>query len=952
MTSRLLACGLAGLIGCGALGVGCRPQTASAPRANAVTQLSWSELPALADQGAPKPPRLKADDGSELGLRSVAVRAFVLPPVAYTELELQFATIPANSKGATCSVELPPGAAVSRFAVHGPNGFQDAVIVGPAQAALALSSGAEQPTVSGPSEPRRFSVRVLNQPGQAPRLLLAYAERLPLARTPYRVPLLGLTKLDSLRVTVDVAEPHAQRFQLARASFTPDRDFALTAEQVGAGTGSETLAWRAGKYLVARIAPETTPSSELTFMVDTSAAEQAPLELIAERLLAIGAALAKQQPNLLISVLGFDQDVHPVLVRSRVPLTAAQLAPLQKLGRLGGTDLVNAGLAPIEQELPHEHLVMLSDLKNTIAPVSNTALASDGRSRCDFLTLNAAAETALREKLKSQGALDDLPGVIARLDAEPTQIAERLLAPTPSKTTLHVAGASWVSPYQNEEMGQTELLPRVGDAVWVLAELAEKEPFKLTVQGKALSNVRTSSDPAVVALLAQIVGQERLNQLLAGYGSAFLDEPSAPAVPDQLTRISKAYGLLPEQSSILVGAGTASSPALAGRTVEPLAAPREIMTVQQPPNVSTTVAHEKCPDLIGFGKERATERSCPPLYVSFSQAEARLIASVLFANGSSQPNVAASPQLPQLADLLALRPELARLVVKASSIARAEGVIQYLVKRGISPERLHPARLDESATPMRRPAPSCKSPGEAVVLEVHAMSAAPLSTSIVKKPPSTFSANPSRLASIEQALHSAQLKSDKVGLARARALSEHWLAEAPASPLPYVALGESLLALQDTRGAARAYGSLFDLSAPGAGLATAAAARLQQLAPEGRAMHHYNDGNRALEQRWRELAAATWSERQRDPHAGLEASRAGAYAALRAQRSFEAFFGMLEAAARSPLSAHRAAGLCARLRGGGARRAQLARDVPAARLFVSTTSKRARCLFELGRRGQ
>jgi len=901
ISRRLLVWGAAGLVACGSLGIGCRPQGADAPRSNAVTRLSWGELPALANQAVRAPARLKADDGSELRLRSVAVRALVLPLAAYTELELEFAAIPAHSQGATCSVELPPSAAVSRFAVQSPNGLEDAVIVDSAQARLALSSGAQPPSASDPSEPHRFSARLLNQPGRAPRLLLAYAERLLPTRVPYRIPLAGLPKLDSVRVTVDVAAPHALRYQLARANFTPDRDFALTAEQLG--TGAETVAFRAGKYLVARIAPETTPSSELTFMVDTSASEPAPLERISDRLLAISAALAKQEPDLLISVLGFDQELHPVLVHSRVPLSAAQLAPLRELGRLGGTDLVYAGLAPIEQRLPREHLVMLSDLENTMAPVSNAALPRESQPRSDLLALNAAAETTLREKLKRAGGLDDFPGVIARLDDDPTQIAARLLTPTPSKTTLRVDGASWVSPHQSEYVRESEITPRIGDAVWVLAESAEKQPIKLTVHGKALANLQTSADPAVMALLAHLVGQAQLDQLLAGGGSAYLDEDTAPAVPDQLTRISKAYGLVPEQSSILVGAHPAHSAALAGRVVEPLAAPRAIMTVERPPDAATTVANEKCPDLLGFNKQRAPEQSCPPLYVSFSAPEPRLIAEVQFGKGSSQPNVAASPHLPQLADLLTLRPELAQLSVKASSTARAEGVIRYLVRRGISLARLHAAQWDAPAAPVRRPTPSCKSPGETVVLEVRAMSAAPLSPPLVKKPISTFNASPSRLASIDQLIRSAQLKSDKPALTRARTLSERWLAEAPASPLPYIALGNSLMALQDARGAARAYGSLFDLTAPGAGLAMAAAARLQQLAPDRLAMGHYNDGNGALEQRWRELAAATWGASERDPHEGLEASRASGYAALRAKRSREAFYELLGAAARSPLSA-------------------------------------------------
>lgn len=877
--SLLLGVSLASGAGCAA-----KRLPGSAANTSCVTQVEWQALPPAVVRVDSAPVTLQGDDGSLASLRAVTVRAWVVPPLAFTELELAFDELGPKSAGATFSAELPRGAAVSRFAVYDGKDFRDAELVD-AAAAQGLASPPPTPESDGKE---RFSLRVLKQAAHAPRLILGYAERLASARTPYRVRLNGLHSLETLQATVDVGEQPGRRFQLDRSHFTPDRDFSLSAEQLR--ENGEALAWRAGNYLVARIPPPVHPSHEFTFLIDTSASQTLSLDRVSERLVELSQALAREQPDLLLTVVGFDQEIHPLLVRAHAPFTPAQLAPLRALGRLGGTDFTFLDSALRAQGLPSDHLVVLSDLQNSIAPVSRVPGPSAAlHTRWDLLASDSALEKKLvewRERFADSG----MPGLVVRLDDEPGSVARRILEPTPSPVRVSVQGATWSVP--GVENPASEITPPVGEAVWVYATLAPKAPFSLRVAGTPLASTTEIRDPALITVLTQLVGQAHLDQLRAG---KYPSDSQAPSVAEETTRVARDYGLVSPLSSLLVR-GTDGKP-LAGRAVQvvPQVGPAQIMTLQPAPKAKPALEH--CPDLIGLANQRLVDQSCPPLYVSFSQAEPRLIADVRFSG--TEPQVPSSPHLAELAHLLALRPELSKVRVRASSKAHAEGVIRYLVGRGIARERLLAERLLDGSLPARRGTPRCVTPGQPVLLEVLGMSLLPLSSAIVKGAPLSESSAPSRLSSIEQALTRRAYDRDDAQLAQARQASERWVSEEPKNPVAYVALGDVRVALGDLPGAARAYGSLFDLDVPGAGLQVAAAMRLQRLTPLA---PRSRERRESTEQRWWDLGIATYRKQWQDHRERFEASRALAYASLRADQRDEAFGALLEAAGYSPLS--------------------------------------------------
>jgi len=854
--------------------VACQPHTPPATGSKqASAALTWEALAKESEPALGAPPSLKTDDGRVVRLRSVKVRAQVILPVAFTELELGFDDIPGES--ATFSLDLPAAAAVSRFAVHDQGGFHDAEPFGPEQAQTAFAP--VQPILERQGDgPQNFSARVLAQPGQKPRLLVAYATRLTNVDTPYRVRLAGVPRLDELDVTVQVGGGKSPRLvRFARAGFAPDRDFSLAADRLG--DAGDFLALRAGKYGVLRVLPETTRATNMTFLVDTSASQPVSLERISDFLLSVSETIAKQPSPPLLTVVGFDQSIVPIVTRARAPLSREQLAPLVARGRLGGTDLYNAVSSLITQRLPRQQIVWLSDFENSIRPVQDDYLGHDDeQERSDSLVADAAAEKSLLLKYKSRLVYKpEQPGVIARMDDDPSRVARLLLQPTPVKTDLRIKGASWTSAPDDEEAPLRAWTPDIGQAIWAAAEYEDAAPLQVIDNGKARPPVAPVNDQALAMLLKQVVGGARVGALLArlaGYG--FSEPAEAARGLDELAQLSKDYGLLSPLSSFVVPSGTSGGKPryLAGRAID-VSRTRLVTSTSVGEAPAPASAPPKCPELIGLSSEQRNDAGCPPLFVDFREGRVRLIAEVSFA-GAGTPLAQVSPHLDELVEVLTLRPELAKLTVSAPSKAQADGVVRYLVQRGIAAGRFETERLLEGVLPPRKARPKCKSAAQRVLLEVRKMSLDHINQAVVRKPvlPGKQS-EPSRLSKIKALIRSGW-SSERAEEIRSEAvrLSEAWVRDEPKNPLAYVALGESQ---RDRDASARAYGSLFDLHAPGSGLDLAGALRFQQL---------------GIGSRWWGLAMGTFRQRWQDGVTGqarrgdVEGSRAHSYAALSASQ--------------------------------------------------------------------
>lgn len=878
----------------------CRPsQAPTATQApSGVTQLSWQKLPEASAPGAP--PSLKTDAGAKVKLRRVTVRAMVVPPLAFTELELSFDEF--IGEGATLDVDLPPGSAVSRFAVQDNGAWQNAKLADNAQAKQTIGTTlpAPAPTFAEPGAARRFSARLLKGSGPT-RLLLGYAEILPSVQSSYRVHLDGLPKLDSLQVSVELKTDAPRRFELSRKSFVPDRDFVLDSAALGATAATTEL--RAGRYFVLRQPADATPSTELSFLVDTSQSQTTPLDQLSDRLALLSERLAKLSPGLLLSVVAFDQEVLPIVIKARAPLTAEQLAPLRQRRRLGGTDLVYALSETIAAGLPHRHFVMLSDFDGTIKPVGNAFnIDRSEMLRLDIVVKDADGERALRERLqRTSGYL--YPGVLSRWNDDLQAFAQRLLLPTPKKTSLSMDGADWATSSLTREA------PPVGEDLLILSETGQKGSLELKLGGATHELPRPSTDPTLVELLRHVVGQARLDQGVGAFGGGYDDDQVAAL--EGFHEAALEYGVLSPYSSFVVF-GANGAP-LAGRAFETANSPGLTRYTMAQPKAKAPEPNA-CPDLIGLVNSQfdTAKKGCPPLLVSFAQESPRIVAQVAFAAGS-QPNAAASPHLAQLADLLELRSELTKVEVLATSKAAAEGVVKYLVGRGIAATRLQAGILVQGTLAPRKLAADCKTKGEDVLLEVREMKLPAALVDVPSNVAAAPAAAPSRSAGIQALIHAARKEyENRSPYDEALRASERWVSEEPQNPAAYATLGQTLLYARDEPNAARAFGTLFELDAPRAGLDVAAGLRFLQVAPlRARALRNEGDAT-TLETRLGALAMKAFRQQWQDHQEQFEGARAYAYTALRSEQYSDAFGMIWEAAKYSsfiqqvelPLFAH------------------------------------------------
>jgi hypothetical protein len=866
----------------------CRPSQAPTVThsANGVTELRWQELPHDSVPGAP--PSLKTDGAAAVRLRGVTVRAMVVPPLAFTELELSFDDF--SGSGARLDVELPPGAALSRFAVQDRDAWQNAKLADNAQAkrAIGRTLTSTDPALAQPRAARRFSARLLKGSGP-PRVLLGYAEILLSSQASYRVKLAGLPKLDRLQVSVELKTAAPRRFELSRQGFVPDRDFVLGSAELGAKAATTEL--RAGPYFVLRQPADATPSAELSFLVDTSQSQTIPLDQLSDRLVALSERLAKLSPSLLLSVVAFDQEVLPIVIKARAPLTREQLAPLRERRPLGGTDLMYALSETIAEGLPHRHIVMLSDFEGTIRSVGHGFnIKRSEMTRLDTIVKDADGERKHLERMQQTGGGYGYPGVLLRWDDDLERLAKRLFQPTPNKMSLGLKGASWSTSSLTQEA------PPIGEDLLILAEAGQEGGFELKLGSRDHALPPASTDPILVELLRHVVGQARLDQGVGAFGSGYDDDQAAAL--EAFNRAALEYGVLsPHNSFVVSGANGAT---LAGRAFETVEAPGLMRYTMAEPK-ATPPEQDKCPDLIGLvnAQLKTAKKGCPPLLVSLSAESPRVVAQVAFAGGSAQPNVAASPHLSQLADLLGLRSELVKVDVRASSKARAQGVVKYLVGRGIAAARLQADVLVPGTLDPRAPSPDCKSKGEDVLLEVREMKLPSVlvdTPSKIEKKSGTAAvtgAPPSRSASIQALIRAARESDEKPrSLDEAVRASERWVTEQPHNPPAYAALGLTLLATRDDPGAARAFGTLFELDAAGAGLDVAAGLRFLQIAPlRAQALRH--EGNETtLDARLGALAMKAFRQQWQDHPEQFEGARAYAYTALRAEHYREAF-GMI-----------------------------------------------------------
>lgn len=500
-----------------------------------------SQQIAVADIQAPW--TLTASDGSGLLVTKVDAKAVLQGPLAFTELHLYFHNTEDRVREGTFAITLPPGAAVSRFAMENDGQWMEAELVEKQLARRAYEDNLHRktdPALLEKAPGNQFTARVFPIPAKADKhLVISFSQELPGTR--YTLPLRGLPKVEALDVALAVTglDGKTTNQTLSQRNWTPDRDFVSdapsTAEALYAGT---TVVAQLSPFEQAQLAADAPKA--LTILVDTSASRALGFARYAKNLQDLVASIAATYGNVEVQVVAFDQDTHPLYTGDARTFGDAQTRALIERGAAGASDLGRA----IDAIAPKSRVVIVTDgvvtagkeagdLKGMVA-----SLAKKSVERVDVVLAGGIRDEALASSLvtslKKSGAVLDLDRGVADVVAG---LGEQVLTDVP----VEVAGADWVYPKVIKSA-------RASSRTMIYAHMARPtQTIQVTVGGKTRAVGLAGGTPALVERAAATA---QIAELEARLEAAQGDERKT--LRKQIAERSIAARVISSQTSMLV----------------------------------------------------------------------------------------------------------------------------------------------------------------------------------------------------------------------------------------------------------------------------------------------------------------------------------------------------------------------------------------------------------------
>lgn len=819
--------------------------------------LAWVRANSCADAG---PLSLTASDGTGLRLVSFDAKAVVEGPLAYTELELSFDNPEARQLEGRFSIQLPPGAALSRFAMEIGDRWQEGEVVERQAARVAYEDflhRRQDPALLENGAGNRFEARVFPiAPNARKKLVIGWSQALHSASEPYVLPVCGLPKLDKLDVKVlvrapnDGAEAILHEVELHESDYTPKMDLELR-------TGNRPAPiLRSGDLAVARVTPMISAGSEsmdeLTILFDTSASRSLDFSGQVDRLGALIAELGRRKGDTVLRVIAFDQSSEQIYEGSMGGFGAPQLDALRKRGALGASDL-GVGLAAIGKAPRVLYVgdgVLTAGASERAAALEQlkTLAATRGIERFDALVDGGLQDRALLEDL-ARGELEQ-DGIVLDARVSVGQLADKLERPTRSGLKVAVEGATWFWPHVVDGV-------QPGDAVLVYAELPADRALSVAIGDVAITEEGAQVATAPRPLLQRARAMAKIEELtaqLAGLGSDAATG-QGDRLRGEIVTLSTSQRVLSDYTALLVleteddyrRFGIERTAMADVLTVG--AAGIDVIARGGLPTKQVT----KTPDGPGNWDdlEKNKDKAENQLAEQKGALEPAMRAQVETsaappADGGGNEGRAAGPA----------SPSPTTTPVPGAAPPHPEPEPQ---------EELADARRvpEEPTANVRGPRPRHSArPTEDALAELEADRPARGSTIELPQPSDPFTGD---LELVMDALAAGEK-------ARALELAQAWRLRAPGDVLALVGLGKAMAANGDLRGAARAFGSIIDLFPSRTDLRRMAGEQLEWLGNEGA-----------------ELALDTYAKAvaQRPDHPSSH--RLYAYALLRAGKHEEAF---------------------------------------------------------------
>jgi tetratricopeptide (TPR) repeat protein len=765
---------------------------------------------------------LTASDGTGLALVALEANGVLEPPLAFTELHLTFDNPRNETIEGRFRIALPPGAALSRFAMKIDGAWQEGEVVERQRARQVYEDylhRRQDPALLEQEAGNEFSARVFPIPARGRKeLIVSYSHAMARADEPYVLPLLGLSKVGQLDVRMllggrpanDAAASNLggevsdrRVVELHKQSWTPDRDFEIAQDRAATRTGL-----RQGNLAVVRVAAPVDPVAQeiagLYVLVDSSASRALGYATQVRRIGELIAGLREGAGgSAAVGVAAFDQEVVPIFEGPASGFGDAELQRLNARRPLGASDL-NGALAWLGDRLPRNgrkfpRVLLVTDGVATAGETEARALkaavhalGAKGVERLDVLAVGGLRdEAALRELTTGNLAHD---GQRISGSAPLSEIARRLTLACSSGIPVTINGAAWVWP---------ETLDGVqpGDETLVYADLPADRPLRLSLAGRPVGLGEPAS--AERPLLERAWAQGRIERLLhLREITPDGDEDLRKALGMQIVEVSvkhrvlspftamlvleseheyQRFGLDPRSLANILTVGPGGLDVLARGSSSRLAVARRASTPSKP----------EVDELRSLGYAGPPTTDAPSLETEASGIEGGVEGGIVggVAGGVAGGVVGGAPDEAPL---------------------RVSEIPQPVAVPELSPP------------PPPPPAPRVAPEGAmAETIAVDRLSSQRREDKKRQAAPYT-----GRFAEVKQHLAAGRT-------ARARALAEAWNAEAPGDVLALLALGEAWEAAREPAAAARAYGSLIDLFPSRADMRRLAGERLERLNEHG-----------------------------------------------------------------------------------------------------------------------
>ncbi|MBI3185640.1 MAG: hypothetical protein HYZ28_26170 [Myxococcales bacterium] len=502
-------------------------------------------------QASEAPISLTASDGTGLKLVRLVARGVVQDPLAFTELRLTFENPEARQIEGQFRITLPPGAAISRFAMRLGEHWQEGEVVERQAARRAYEDflhRRQDPALLEQGAANEFTARVFPIPPRAHKeLIVSYSHELPNSSSAYLVPLRGLPEIGELDVAVSGLDlPEAS---LKKSRFVPPSDFSVTPPRAG------RMGLRSGDMLVARVRPiektEPEPVGSLLMLVDSSGSRALGFQQQVALVQKLLRELAKSEPAAPLTVASFDQGVSVVYEGTIAGFGDGEAKKLRAHGALGASSLEQA-LRWAEGQLkakPRARLLLVSDGVATAGAIGGQELISlalklkpAGARRLDTIAVGGIRDEAALQRLATAGLERD--GAVIDGGLEAAAIARKLTAATRSRLEVALPGAGWVWPKSLDGI-------QAGDEALIYATLPPGAPVKLSVGAAMISGDRAFAS-VERPLLARAWAQARIASLLEQH-ERLADGPGERAkLKEQIVALSVQHRVLSPFTALLV----------------------------------------------------------------------------------------------------------------------------------------------------------------------------------------------------------------------------------------------------------------------------------------------------------------------------------------------------------------------------------------------------------------